>query len=483
MTDFSNYPKQWLISRKKPQVVIAGHSEEFAGYHIQAAKSVPILRLMDGGNMQIGCLIGWAIFQTKLYRSGAEIHLTSPETVESFYKALSGQFVLVWKDDNGGLFLRENSSGGFPAVFAPNMKAAASTVTILETLGTLEENAEVNSVFNFPKNRGFLPFGLTSKSGAHRLMPNHVLDMDNFSSHRVWPDAEFCNQPPMPTEDVSGYINRIAKVVKRNTQAILEQGETVLYLSGGHDSRMILAAARGCAGNLKCETIGTEASLDVFVAAKVARVAQVAHRTVEVLPASRDDVNAWLHRTGYAMYDPVSELVATAVANAPTNHPVSGTGAELGRGSNWSKEDIASETLDLEGLLSRLRIPDTPITRRAGQVWLDSLPTDDPAMVLDIAKIEQIHGCWAGSAIYGHPLPLPSLLPFTGQRLNEMVLSLPKEYRKSGQFYRDYINVLWPELLEVPVNKAQGVARIRFWRTEVKSWIPKRIKRWLKPFR
>lgn len=483
MTDFSDYPKQWLISREKPQAIVAGHLEEFFGYHIQAAKNVPFLRLIGDDKKLIGCLIGWAVYQTQIHRSDAEIYLTGPEPVDGFFKDLCGQFVIIWKDPAGSIFLRENSSGSFPAVYAPDMEAVASTVTMLETLGALERNTEVNAVFNFPENRGFLPFGLTSRYGAHRLMPNHALDMTTFSSRRVWPDAEFCNRSSITKGEVSSYVKSISKIVKQNTHAILRQGETVLYLSGGHDSRMILAAARGCTGDLKSETLGEETALDVFVAAKVAKIAEIAHRTVKVLPASRDDVNRWLHRTGYAMYDPVSELAATAVVNAPTNHPLSGTGAELGRGSNWNKDDVQSKTLDLDGLLSRLRIPDTPIIRSAGQAWLNGLPAMDTAMILDIAKIEQIHGCWAGSAVYGHPLPLPSLSPFLGQRLNEMALSLPKDYRKSGQFYRDYMNELWPELLKIPVNKAQGIARLRFWRSEVKSWVPQRVKRWLKPFR
>ena len=483
MTDFRDLPKQWLICRKKPKTVIEGHSQEFSGYCIQAANHLPVLRLMDANENQIGCLIGWVIYQARLYRRNDEIYLADNESIEDFFSALGGQFVLFWKDPSGRTYLRENSSGSFPAVYAPELEAVASTVTMLQTVGALEESAEVKAVFNFPESRGFLPFGLTSKNGAYRLMPNHVLDMNTFSSHRVWPDKKFCSQPPLSADEINAHVKSISQIVKRNTQAILGQGETVLYLSGGHDSRMVLAAARGNTGNIRCETLGTAASLDAYIATKVARIAQVAHRTVEVIPASRDEVWSWLRRTGFTMYDPVSELVATAVANAPANHPVSGTGAELGRGSNWNKEDILSKTIDLDGLLSRLRIPDKPVIRQAGQAWLESLPDADAAMILDIAKIEQIHGCWAGAAVYGHPLPLPSLLPFVSQRINEMALSLPKEYRKNGQFYQDYMKLLWPELLEVPVNKAQGIARLKFWRTEVKSRIPQRLKRWLKPFR
>src|SRR5690606_27957395 len=140
--------------------------------------------------------------------------------------------------------------------------------------------------------------------------------------------------------------------------------------------------------------------------------------------------------------------------------------------------------LDVDTRLRRCRVPAARSVRAAGQAWLAGLPAGaGRAMILDLAKIEQIHGCWAGAAIYGHPVDLPSLYPFSGQRLGEISLSLPKAYRLAGGFYRDYMQALWPELMAVPVNRAVGIDRLRFLRREVTRRIPGRVKRWLKPFR
>ena len=193
---------------------------------------------------------------------------------------------------------------------------------------------------------------------------------------------------------------------------------------------------------------------------------------------------AALRRSGYMVYDFVAEAATTVEAHAPANHPLSGTGAELGRATNWTAADLAADGLDLDALLTRIRMPATPVVRAAGQAWLDDLPTGaDAAMILDLAKIEQIHACWAGAAIYGHPVPLPSMQPFSGQRLNALALSLPRDYRMENALYHDYMAALAGELLAVPVNRVTGLSRLRFWRQELSQAVPAHIKRRIKPFR
>jgi hypothetical protein len=42
---------------------------------------------------------------------------------------------------------------------------------------------------------------------------------------------------------------------------------------------------------------------------------------------------------------------------------------------------------------------------------------------------------------------------------------------------------LWTEGLDVPVNRAHGLDRLRFLKTEIKSRIPTWVKRAIKPYR
>lgn len=484
MVDFSDFPKQWLISQMEPDPVIAGQTDRFENFHIQTAAAVPLVRLVGADGRDMGRLIGWAIRGEVFYRKNGSIHLDAGTSAEDIFASLGGRFVMLWQAGDSRVLFREDSSGNLPASYCPTARSVASSVTLLDIISPLAQADDVNAIFEFPKRRGFLPFGLTSRQGARRLMPNHALNFSDFSVHRIWPTAEFCTRPEQTKAVVRAQVQEAAKIVQRHMRAILAQGETVLYLSGGHDSRMVLAAGRENADNLRCETFGKPNCLDMYVSSRVTRLAGVAHRNVVFRPSTRDQVKAWLHRTGYAMYDPVAELVATTIANEPVNNPISGTGSELPRATNWTVDDIDAARIDIGVLLKRIRVPDHPAVRAAGQAWLDSIPaTADAVMILDLAKIEQVHGCWAGSAVYGHPVALPSIYPFSGQRLSEISLSLPASYRIEANFYRDYMQAVWPEMLNIPVNRAVGLHRLRFLRREITRRIPSRLKRWLKPLR
>ncbi|MBV7379822.1 hypothetical protein [Maritimibacter dapengensis] len=406
-------------------------------------------------------------------------------TFENFYRDLSGKFVVIWRVANGMLKVREDASGGYPAVFSGDLRSVASTVSILQELETLEEDKDVTSIFNFPENRGFLPFGLTSRKGVHRLMPNFELDLESFESRRFWPSAEFLGNRKSDEESFRPLINDAAEHVKSVVNAILSTGNTVMYLSGGHDSRMTIAACKGHEKKLFCETFGDKKTINAYLAQKVAELGGFNFRNVSVVTAPREDVSAWLHRTGYAMYDPVSELTTTiSKEETPGAFQIGGTGAELARATNWTDRDIGNPEIDVSTLLKRIRVPNTKVIHDAAEDWLAGIPgSPDIATIMDLAKIEQIHGCWAGAATYGHNIPLPSLYPFSGQWWNEICLTLSPTERAKGRAYVEYMDIVWPEMRQLPVNKAIGLDRFKFWKEEAKAMIPSRLKRLIRPLR
>ena len=483
MPDFTDLPKQWLVSPAPLPDPVAGRRDAFAGLHLALAAAVPVQTLRNAGGAEVGRLIGWPIHGGVLHRTDGVIDLAAGQTPEDLFDTLGGRFVLLWRAGDGRVLLREDSAGGLPAVYAPDAGLVAATVTLIGQIHPLPVDAAAEAIFDFPARRGFLPFGLTSRQGAHRLMPNHVLDLGAMTAHRVWPDAGFAARPALDAAQIAAGVAETAAILRAHVAAILQQGETVLYLSGGHDSRTVLAAARGMTDNLRAETLGNESLLDAHVAARVARAAGIPHARVPILPVSEAEIGAWLARSGRMMFDPVTLLAATAAKIHTGNHPISGTGAEIMRASNWGADDLQAAEIDLPRLLARVRMPDLPVIRAAARAWIDGLPPMDAAMAIDIAKIEQIHGCWSGAAVYGHPLPTPTLSPFSGQRLNAIALAMPKDYRLSGRMFGEVVGQLWPALLQVPVNRATGLVRLRFWRTELKRMIPAGLRRKLKPLR
>lgn len=477
--DFSDFPKQWVISQTPLPSLAVGKADFFAGLHIAAASAVPILRLLDASGEEEGRLLGWVIEGSRLHSDDDSIRLRPGQSPEMLYCELAGRFVMLWREGGRRLLVREDSSGGLPAIYAPQAGLVGATVSLLNMLSPLPVDTEIEGIFEFPARRGFLPFGLTPRCGAHRLMPNHSLDLADFTVARVWPRASVGANQQLTPNEIGELVTEAADILRCHVNAILSQGETVLYLSGGYDSRLILAAARGRTGNLRAETLGDRGSLDAHIAARVARSAGVAHRVVPVLPATDADVSAWLSCSGRMMCDTVTGMGPTATATDTGRHPLSGTGADFAKGATFAFADIGAPIVTLDALLAKYRLPDHPRIRRAGQDWIDGLaecPQMDAAMALDLARIEQRHGAWGGAAVYGHAVSRPSLQPFSGQRLYEITLEMPKSYRLRKGFFSDLMQELWPELLEIPINRASGVARLRFWKAEARNAIPSGIK-------
>ena len=484
--EFTQFPKQWLLLRRdmagRPSADAAANQAEFGGWLALAAPSVPLVPLRDAvTGAQAGLLIGWVIHRGRLLGHGDALVLDS-DFETGVFPALSGRFVCLWRAAEG-LRFRLDASGLLPAVFVPEAGIIASTTTLIETLVPLEPDAEVEAVFDFPRHRGFLPFGLTPRKGATRLLPGHRLDPATWAVERVWPEPELSAAPPMSLEEARIAAARVAAEVTAHVGAILAGGPGILYLSGGRDSRMVLAAARRFSGQITCETLANKSGIDLFLSRKVAQAAGARHVTLPILPASREEVAGWLHRTGNTIYDPVSTLGPTMERHDHGWHPMTGTGAEILRASNWWAEDLERPELTLDVLLNRLRLPDVPVIRRAAEVWMAGLPPMDATRALDVAKIDQIHGCWAAVSVYGHRMAHPSLHPFASQAINDTALRLPKAYNFAQGFYRDYMEQAWPEGLAIPVNRLTGFDRLRFPREGVKRMVPVKVKRWLKPLR
>jgi hypothetical protein len=480
--DFADYPKQWVISRGGFAPVRSARTISFAGWTVQAAQTLPVIELLGAGGARTGLLLGWPIHEGRLLPDGESL-AAGDDFAGQVFPRLAGRFVCLWRARDGGLGFRLDAGGFLPAVIDGDTGALASTPTLLARLLPRPVDGEIDAIFGFPRRRGFLPFGLTRWQGIERLLPGHAVDLDTGRVTRVWPDSAFLAAGRADRNEVPALVAEAAELLQAQAGALLAEGRGILYLSGGHDSRIVLAACRAHRAALSCETLAGGDGLDAHVAAEAARVAGVPHVVLDLPPATPDAVASCLDRTGHTLHDAVIDIAALAPLFDRGVQTLDGTGAEITRGSNWAPEDVEAPRLTLPVLLARLRLPDLPPIRRAAEAWLAGLPDGDAARGLDLAKIEQIHGCWAGPAIYGHMTARPTIGPVVSQRFYEIALRLPKEYRMANGFYRDVTEILWPELGRVPVNRAQGLARLRFAGSELKRLVPTRVKRWVKPLR
>lgn len=475
--DFRAFPKQLLLTRDVPRIR-GGHSAAFAGWTMTAAPHVPLCPLLAGGR-PVGLLAGWIVVGGRLVMASEPIEL-GPDGAPADLRHCAGRFAILL-DGAAGPELHLDAAGLMAMVFDRATGVAASTPAILSTVRPLERDEAAWAVFDFPRRKGFLPFGLTPWQGIERLLPNHALRLTDFTVQRLWPG------PGAGFEDGIGdpaaAMADLGRHVATSVTAIVSAGPAVLNLSGGCDSRMVLAAARAVADRLRAETFEARDRVDAFLAARVAARAGVLHRVVARVPPSPADIAGWLDRTGWCLHEAVTGHVATVRANDPGFFPLTGTGAEILRASNWAAEDLGETDLPMDLLLARLRLPPAPVIVRAAEAWMAGLAPMRRTSALDVAKIEIIHGCWAAPGVYGHDIVWPSLHPLADGRVFEVALALPEAYKFDNTAFGDFVRPLWPELLEVPVNKVTGLDRLRFPAETLRKLMPVSLKRRLKPYR
>ncbi len=475
-------PKQFVISRDIPEDYSEWHHHQLNGWTFACAKEVPVISLYNETEEIVGFLLGWVILDGVLLPTGS-MQTIGPDQEDAFRAGLCGRY-LYFSVKEGATYAETDAGGLLPLVYSKQGNCAASTPTALLPLIELTPNEPVRAAFGIPERHGWFPFGLTPFSGLVRLLPNHRLCLETWEATRYWPTEQTVDLNTASQRDPREIAGEIAKIVQRNVGAIIEAGRGIAHLTAGYDSRMVVAATKPFIDKVQFETVRSgagETSLDCHMAEQIARKLGLNHEFLDAVSSSSEDVDAWLNRTGTCVYDYVTDLAATAEHYDRHYHALTGTCGEVARAYYWSGGLSGGvEGITADDVVTRLGVPKIEETLNAAEIWLKGLPATRESVLWDLAYIEQRLACWAGPSIFGHNVSYPSLSPFNSHQIYRLMLSLPDDYRVSQNFVHDYIEMLWPELLKFPFNRANGLARLKFAKSELKAILPNDLKVMLK---
>jgi len=132
--------------------------------------------------------------------------------------------------------------GNLGAVYDPQRGIVASTLNLVLTR-PMEANDDYPLAELASRSEARFAFGHTSDKYIKRVLPNHYLDLSDFKQYRFWPldgnliDARF--------HDEAGILENISTRLTQVIAALAQRFEgTKLPLSGGLDSRVLLACAK-----------------------------------------------------------------------------------------------------------------------------------------------------------------------------------------------------------------------------------------------
>ncbi|RYZ01795.1 MAG: hypothetical protein EOO73_34175 [Myxococcales bacterium] len=289
------------------------------------------------------------------------------------------------------------------------------------------------------------PAAFTPYPGARQLLPNHYLDLSTGRAVRFWPKREL--QAVALDDAACGFADTLTGVFR----ALSRRGAAInLPITGGIDSRMLLACSREIRQQVRCFTVVDAATPlhDVLLPLRLFGKLGLDFRFVVARSSSQSDELLRLN-TGSVWRDPhehrISAFRAQGVHALGTvsevcrcyyysqgEHPTSVDGQLLARLAGWGDERLAIV---------------------AYEQWLAELP-DSNVPILDLFYWECRLGNWAAldaMALDGHA---QNLSPFNCRSLLELGLGVETRHRRAPHALQQRVcDLAAPELRGLPFNR------------------------------
>lgn len=425
------------------------------GRIVDVGPDIDQVQIEDEAGRPVGVLLGFPVDLKRQVRLTGGIHRVAArfdEDVDAFADAvleeLAGRF--LWLCSLGGVArIYLDAAGQVPCVFDPAMKIAASSAHAL-----LADDEYVDRFDAALHDRlgvgglGWIPGGLTAHRGVQRLLPNHRLDLSDFSVARHWPLG-----PVGQGEDPAAEIGVIVETVRAQMAALADSGRKVAQaLTAGRETRMLLGCARSAVADIEFVTVsGDHGHVDSVMAARIASGEGLQHRILAVKTASDTERRDYLRRNGDCIADANADTFPSVAPLARSHVFIGGAGGEVGRGFFWRPSDKPDTPLDGAALMGRFGLPAEPAVIAALDQWLAGLDGRSTLEILDLAYIEQRMGPWGGAQFPSDPT-LVRFAPLLTRAGVRAMMRLPEEWKRAEGMSEAVLEATWPELARYPFN-------------------------------
>ena len=371
---------------------------------------------------------------------------------------LAGRFAAVFLTPRIQRFYLD-ASGSLAAVYCQERQAVASSCNLIPQIAGLQKNFDLIKSLGIPFCDSYFPFGLTPWSAITRLLPNHFLDISNWTAQRHWPKGNWTDS----VEPLEKMVEQIAALTEAYIRGVANLAPLQVPLTAGYDSRMLLACLGSSLPDIRFYTDAIPdftARVDCAYGRRIAKRFGLKHSVRTWQDSTREEIENWLNRTGACVTDRITRSTRTDRQSDPTRITVLAVGGEACRRPYWEPSDRTARHLSTDGLLERFDFPVVDAMVREASDWLNGLPAANVVQILDLFYLEQRLGCWAGPSMYGPVGPRFLAYGFNSRQIYEKMLSLPLDYRSEERLPIDLIRLKWPELLEFPFNEPLGLLKL-----------------------
>ncbi|MBN1999837.1 hypothetical protein JW935_19935 [candidate division KSB1 bacterium] len=384
-------------------------------------------------------------------------------------RSLGGRWILVI-DDGSDIFIYNDCMGFRQLVYTdtafPENWCASESGLPAEILGL---NFDSNVVTGFLESdyykneKGYQwPGDSTPYKEIRHLLPNHYFDLKKRHAVRFWPNKMKEN---MSLEDGA----RASSVILTNLiKAASQRFRLAFAVTSGYDSRMTLAAARNELENGVFYTLvyGTlnEKSPDVKIPARMLKRLNLQHRII-FCPSRMDEDFARIYKKNVVTAHEFWGAIAQGLSGSfPDDRIAVKTYSEITRCYLYPYDRPSyyypfkiPQKITAETLAMLYKMKGNTFAESSFQRWLDGfgdLEDKYNYKLLDVFYWEQRMGKWQAMSQLEWDLVQEVFNPFNCRMLTEILLAVDLKHRRPPHYtlFRKIIELLWPELLEEPID-------------------------------
>ena len=386
-----------------------------------------------------------------------------------------GRWILIV--DDGRAIKLFNDATGLRQVFFTDPNhikdtwCASQAGLIAKILNLEMDEAAVNFIeWCRAKSRDYRwPGNSTPYKEIKHLMPNHHLNLETRETRRFWPNRILSEL------SLDQAIERIPPILSGLMHSASNRFDLVIALSGGWDSRLMLAACREVKDKLTFMTVKklgmSENDPDLRIPCRLASKLGLRHDLVEVQPDIKDEFLEAFNKN--VPFPHFAKNAAPLQADLDYYHQskvqVVGNVSEVARrfyNVKPGEQITAAKTSSLSGM-------DHLFAIAFFENWFASLNKIYNFNILDLLYWEQKCANWLAMDHLEYDIAWQDTFsPYNTRNLLVNMLSVDERFRKPPKFelYEKLMSTMWPETLSEPIHSGRYQKDLKYYARRMRRY-------------
>jgi hypothetical protein len=392
---------------------------------------------------------------TSLLQEGEIVDFSS---INALLNRCIGRFYLYYQGPDGQ-YLRTDPTSLAQLNYSQLARIAATDINLIKTLSselTINESAHQFYKNTFPsKGNGNAWVGSeTIYQEINKVLPNHVLNLDDFTVTRYWPTQEF------QKGEFTHSVKLIANDLKGTLLALSKKAPLSIAITGGNDSRIMLAAAKGIPNSyyfIDMLSFMSDSHSDVVLGKELCKKANVKYHIHSNFTHLKDIPKSFKKEfTDSVFYSTDKRLpeVFFYKQKLAKHINICGVG-EFGRSVYGQPNTNCSVTF----LCHKYQCGQSKYAKRVVTDWRDKYKAD--AIVKSypmntLFYMEQRLGNWGAVGNAESDISFEEVNPFASHYIMGLMLQLDAKYTNYSdcKLFKELIIEMAPELDGIPINPA-----------------------------